>query len=106
MTIGASDNIKIRGNARRILIPRRPTQQGADPSSRLGDLTPRKLHYQTGLTGAVNSAKSPIVATINRDKGFAELSESHAKSIDGTDAVGEAPRRPCLGRGCPAMKKI
>src|SRR5437016_4954039 len=53
-TIGASDKIEIKRNARRILIRRRSSQQGADPSLRLNDLTLRKPHYQTGCTSPVN----------------------------------------------------
>src|ERR1700681_2792775 len=54
-TIGGADNTKITSNARRILIPRRSNQQGADSSLRLGDLTLRKPHYQTGYASPVNS---------------------------------------------------
>ena len=53
-TIGATDKIKVTSNARRILIPRRSSQQGADSSLRLGDLTLRKPHYQTGPASPVN----------------------------------------------------
>jgi hypothetical protein len=42
-------------------------QQGADPSLRLGDLTPRKPHYQTGPATRQPSAKSTLIATINRN---------------------------------------
>jgi hypothetical protein len=57
-TIGATDKTKITSSARRIIIPRRSNQQGADPSLRLGDLTLRKPHYQTGQAGPVNSLQS------------------------------------------------
>src|ERR1700687_763789 len=52
--IGATDKLKVTSNARRMLIARRSSQQGADSSSRLGDLNPRKPHYQTGLASPVN----------------------------------------------------
>jgi len=45
------------------------SQQCADPSLRLGDLTLRKCRYQTGLPSLVNCLPgSPMTATINRDK--------------------------------------
>src|SRR4051794_8796313 len=53
-TIGATDKTEIKNNTRRILIKRQSSQQGADTSSRLGDLTLRKPHYQTGSASPVN----------------------------------------------------
>src|SRR5450759_2772471 len=53
-TIGVTDKIRETSKARRILMPRRSSTQGADSSSRLGDLNPRKPHYQTGLASPVN----------------------------------------------------
>jgi hypothetical protein len=50
-----TDQIKVTSKARRILMPRWSNRQGADSSSRLGDLTLRKPHYQTAPTSAVNS---------------------------------------------------
>src|ERR1700716_2686936 len=52
--IGVTDKTKITSNARRILMPRRSNKQGADSSLRLGDLTLRKPHYQTGYASPVN----------------------------------------------------
>jgi hypothetical protein len=49
-------------------MPRRSSKKGADPSSRLGDLTPRKPHYQTGGGGAVNGPKAPIAPSDNGNK--------------------------------------
>jgi hypothetical protein len=49
-----TDNINVTSNARGILMLRRSSQQGADTSSRRGDPTPRKPHYQTGLRDPVN----------------------------------------------------
>jgi hypothetical protein len=45
-----------------------PAKKGADPSVRPGDLTPRKLHYQTGPATAVNGCESRKCATIYRDR--------------------------------------
>jgi hypothetical protein len=45
-----------------------PAKKGADPSVRPGDLTPRKLHYQTGHATAVNGCESCKCATIYRDR--------------------------------------
>jgi len=39
-------------------MPRRSNQQGADSSLRLGDLTLRKPHYQTGYASPVNRLQS------------------------------------------------
>jgi hypothetical protein len=49
-------------------MPRRSSEQGADSSSRLGDLTLRKPHYQTGLAGPVNCPKVAADPSINRNK--------------------------------------
>src|SRR5260370_10733151 len=73
-TIGATDKIKVTSNARRILMRRRSSKQGADSSSRLGDLNPRKPHYQTELASPVNWLRSrwyqrQLTAT-NRNKTF------------------------------------
>jgi hypothetical protein len=57
----------VTSNARRILIRQYSSQQGADPSLRLGDLTPRKPHYQTGPATRQPSEKSALIATINRN---------------------------------------
>src|SRR6187549_3849292 len=53
-TIGKTDKIEISNKARRVLIKYQSSQQGADTSLRLGDLTPRKPHYQTGPASPVN----------------------------------------------------
>jgi hypothetical protein len=45
-----------------------PAKKGADPSVRPGDITPRKLHYQTGPATAVNGCESCKCATIYRDR--------------------------------------
>src|SRR5690242_1524943 len=47
---GATTKIEITSNAKQIFMRQRSSQQGADPSLRLGDLTLRKMHYQTGVT--------------------------------------------------------
>jgi len=45
-------------------MPPRSSQQGADSSSRLGDLTLRKPHYQTGPAGSVNCPKAAPLPSI------------------------------------------
>jgi hypothetical protein len=45
-----------------------PPREGADPNSRLGDPNPRKPHYQTGLTSAVNSVQPRSTTTLSREK--------------------------------------
>src|ERR1700730_13492453 len=57
-SIGVTDKTKITSKARRVLMPRRSNQQGADSSLRLGDLTLRKPHYQTGYASPVNRLQS------------------------------------------------
>jgi hypothetical protein len=57
-TTGAIDKLKATINARRILIPRQSSQNDADPSLRLGDLTPRKSHYQTAPASTLNARES------------------------------------------------
>jgi hypothetical protein len=52
-----------------------PPREGADPNSRLGDPTPRKLHYQTGPTSAVNSVRLRSVTTLSREKLLRNLIE-------------------------------
>jgi hypothetical protein len=59
-----------------------PPQQGADPNSRLGDPTLRKLHYQTGPISPVNSAKTTSVATINHEKTLRNLIECRSGHDD------------------------
>jgi hypothetical protein len=49
-------------------MPRRSSEQGADSSSRLGDLTLRKPHYQTGHASPVNCPKVAAYPSINRNK--------------------------------------
>jgi hypothetical protein len=47
---------------------------GADPSLRLGDLTLRKPHYQTGPARPVNSLRAQhLVASINRNMALLTL---------------------------------
>jgi hypothetical protein len=66
-TSGATVTIMIASKATWIFIRRSPPNQlGADTSLRLGDLTLRKLHYQTGLTNRQPLAKPRLIATINR----------------------------------------
>jgi len=50
---------------------RRPSsQQGADSSSRLGDLTLRKPHYQTARASPVNYPKAEFNPSTNRNESF------------------------------------
>jgi hypothetical protein len=72
-----------------------PPREGADPNSRLGDPTPRKLHYQTGLTRAVNSVplrsmttnsrekplRNRIECTPGRDKNMTENAQRHCDQV-------------------------
>jgi hypothetical protein len=51
-------------------MPRWSNQQDADSSSRLGDLTLRKLHYQTGPARPVNTPKVLLIPLFNRHKTF------------------------------------
>jgi hypothetical protein len=44
------------------------SQKGADSSSRRGDLTLRKPHYQTGAAGPVNTPIALFIPSINRNK--------------------------------------
>src|SRR6185437_12895494 len=53
---GAIAKIAVTSNARQILMRRGSSQQGADPSLRLGDLTLRKVHYQTAV-----ATRQPLV---------------------------------------------
>src|ERR1700760_1392008 len=53
---GAIAKIEVTSNARQILMQRGSSQQGADPSLRLGDLTLRNMHYQTGV-----ATRQPLV---------------------------------------------
>jgi hypothetical protein len=53
---GATAKIEIISNAKQILMRRESSQQGADPSLRLGDLTLRKVHYQTAV-----ATRQPLV---------------------------------------------
>src|SRR5579863_3873681 len=69
-TIGATATIRVTSNASRILMRRPSSQQGADSSSRLGDLTLRKPHYQTGRASPVNYPKAQFNPSTNRNKTF------------------------------------
>src|SRR6202012_4868330 len=53
---GITAKIEIISNAKQILIRRESSQPGADPSLRLGDLTLRKVHYQTAV-----ATRQPLV---------------------------------------------
>src|SRR5260221_12102565 len=67
-TRGATDNSTVTTKARRIFIRQRSSEQGADTSLRLGDLTLRKPHYQTGRANRQPLATPHLIATINHDK--------------------------------------
>jgi hypothetical protein len=53
-------------------MPRRSSKKGADPSSRLGDLTPRKPHYQTSGASPVNGPKASFFPSDKGNKSFKE----------------------------------
>src|SRR5207245_45718 len=70
-TIGVPDKTKITSSARRILIPRRSNQQGAD--SRIAPRRPYST--QTALSNRVGKscqlfARPPVIATIHRNKTY------------------------------------
>jgi hypothetical protein len=56
--IGAIAKIEVTSNAKQIFMRRGSSQQGADPSLRLGDLTLHSLHYQTGV-----ATRQPLAAS-------------------------------------------
>ena len=58
--IGSTEKTEISNNARRIFIITQSSQKGADTSLRLGDLTLRKPHYQTGPAARQPFAKSIV----------------------------------------------
>src|SRR5436190_2846562 len=65
--IDDAEKSNVRSNARRIFIINAVQPKSADPSLRRGDLTLRKLHYQTTPAGRQPLAKSSLIATIHRD---------------------------------------
>src|ERR1700694_2147422 len=67
-TSGTTNKIKATSQAKRLFIRRQSSQQGADTSLRLADLTLRKPHYQTGRANRQPLAMPQLIATINRDK--------------------------------------
>jgi hypothetical protein len=68
-----------------------PNQLGADTSLRLGDLTLRKLHYQTALANRQPLAKPPLIATIHRAKPRSSLRAD--RSREGVPDSSEAMQR-------------
>src|SRR6185312_12685508 len=79
---GAIAKIAVTSNARQILMRRGSSQQGADPSSRLGDLTPHNMHYQTGV-----ATRQPLVAS-GLSRQFTAASRPVSKAINGALKTG------------------
>ena len=90
---GATDKIEVTSNARQILMRRRSSQQGADPSLRLGDLTLRKLHYQTGVATRQPLVESGLSRQLTAD--VAPDFEGNKSRPQNRIAAWQAARRQC-----------
>jgi hypothetical protein len=82
-------------------MPRWSSQQGADPSSRRGDLTLRKSHYQTGPARPVNHRKYQLLPLFSRNKTFESEGPDRTPKMDLRKAVPRClchePRYPATG---------
>src|SRR6185437_3625141 len=82
LSTGAIAKIAVTSNARQILMRRGSSQPGADPSLRLGDLTPHNMHYQTRV-----ATRQPLVAS-GLSRQFSAAARPTLKAINGALKTG------------------
>jgi hypothetical protein len=73
-------------------MQRRSSKQGADPSSRLGDLTLRNPHYQTGPACAVNCPKAAVIPSISHNETFKSSRHVGLEAAAAIGVVGQLRR--------------